>query len=401
MFPRPSTSEDCLNLNIWAPKQTDKPLPVLVYIHGGSNKGGWSYEPNYIGHNLAKRGVIVVTINYRLGVLGYFAHPEIPDPNFALMDQVTALKWIHKYLGQLGADLDNITIMGESAGANNVDFLMVTPSAQGLFHKAIHQSAGWSITGRVDLQSFTKLGTSLVSALPEKSRSISELRRLPVEELLQLSQPIYANHFFDPVPGTPSLPSPALTAFESGQFHSVDLLIGSNADEWLMYLSDDASLEDSLRELVPPKHHAAAQTLLATGNEAEALDTLITARNYVCPSFQLARYQQTARQRAWFYYFSRVREGELAQAMGAYHGAELPYVFDTHDDWLPTNHIDEQLSEQMMSYWVNFMRAGNPNDATLPTWLQFDDNYSTAILDSPYRSSRHPSAELCELLELE
>lgn len=400
-FPHPNTSEGCLNLNIWAPEQIDKPLPVLVYIHGGSNKGGWSYEPNYIGHNLAKQDIIVVTINYRLGVLGFFAHPDIPDPNFALMDQVTALQWIHQYAGQLGADLNNITIMGESAGANNVDFLMVTPHAQGLFHKAIHQSAGWSITGRVDLQSFTELGISLLSALPEKSRTINELRRLPVQELLNLSQPIYANHFFDPVPGTPSLPTAALAAFESRQFHSADLLIGSNADEWLMYVSDDATLDTTLHELVPQKHHSAVRTLLSGLSEAEALDTLITAHNYVCPSFRLAAYNQTAGQRAWFYYFSRVREGELAQAMGAYHGAELPYVFNTHDEWLPTNRTDEQLSEQIMSYWVNFIRAGNPNGANLPAWPQFDDQYSTAILDIPYRSATHPSAKLCKLLELQ
>lgn len=400
-FPVPKFSEDCLNLNIWAPANPDHKLPVLVYIHGGSNKGGWSYEPNYVGHALAEKGIIVVTINYRLGVLGFFAHPEISDPNFALLDQIAALTWIQRYLGPLGADTNNVTIMGESAGANNINFLVTSPLAQGLFSKAIHQSAGWAINGRVSLDASQTLAASLTQAVTGHKNNLETLRKMAVAELLEAAQPIYREHYFDPIPGTPSLPKTALATFESGDFNNVDLLIGSNADEWLMYLSEDQRLRVTIDELVPATNRNAVANLLALASEQEALDRLITAHNYVCPSFKIANYVRQTRRNAWMYYFTRVRDGDLAGAMGAYHGAELPYVFGTHDEWLPTSGVDLQLSERMMSYWANFIRSGNPNDTDLPNWPAFDDSYSAAFLNVPHKADTHPEAALCALLNSE
>ena len=144
---KPNISEDCLYLNIWIPRDNvnNKDIPVLLYIHGGANRAGWSFEPNYIGEKLASKGVIVITVSYRLGVFGFYTHPELDMSNFALLDLIESLKWIKTNISKLGGDPNNITISGESAGATNVAHLIVSPLSKNLFHKAIHQSAGWSI----------------------------------------------------------------------------------------------------------------------------------------------------------------------------------------------------------------------------------------------------------------
>ena len=145
-FDVPIFSEDCLYLNLWRPKGTKNNLPVIVYIHGGSNKAGWSYEPNYLGHNIANKGFILISIPYRLGVFGFFSHPDIENPNLALFDQILALKWIQEYVTYFGGDPSNVTLIGESAGAGGIGHLIASPLSKDLFHKAVHQSGGSSLT---------------------------------------------------------------------------------------------------------------------------------------------------------------------------------------------------------------------------------------------------------------
>ena len=137
----PQISEDCLYLNMWVPGINDKDtkLPVLVFIHGGSNRAGWSFEPNYIGKELAKKGIIVITVAYRLGVFGFYSHPQLDASNFAILDLIEALKWIKNNISKVGGDPSNITISGESAGATNIAHLITSPLSKNLFQKAIHQ----------------------------------------------------------------------------------------------------------------------------------------------------------------------------------------------------------------------------------------------------------------------
>ena len=158
----PPVSEDCLYLNIWRPQfRGTAPLPVMVYVHGGSNRGGWAYEPNYIGENLARQNVLVVSVAYRLGAFGFFSHPDVAESNFALLDLIAALEWLQQHIGAAGGDPGNVTLVGESAGASNIAHLMVSPKAKGLFQRVIHQSAGWAISGRVSREQQLAQGLAL------------------------------------------------------------------------------------------------------------------------------------------------------------------------------------------------------------------------------------------------
>ena len=179
-----------------------------------------------------------------------------------------------------------------------------------------------------------------------------------------------------------------------------DLLIGSNADEWLMYLDRDQSPEQWIQdELTPAQGEAIRPIVRSLGGGLRALDRLVTARQFVCPSMSLAASIATHGGRSWFYYFARQREGQRAAAMGAYHGAELPYVFDTHDSWLPTDAVDKNLTDAMMSYWVNFARSGNPNGPGLPPWPPFDRNKGYVLrLDARISAEAHVSLPLCDIL---
>jgi para-nitrobenzyl esterase len=402
-FPVPEFSEDCLYLNIWTPAVAESAAkPVVVYIHGGSNKGGWAYEPNYIGENLARMGVVVVSIPYRLGVLGFFAHPELTDKNPGILDQIAALKWVAQNIRAAGGDPEQVTLMGESAGANNIDHLLVSPMARGLFQRVIHQSGGWAITATQERSDAERRAAELQQALlKESGGGLPALQAVPLNDLLAAAGNVFADHYFDPVVDGSSLTASVQTAVLSGDLPQFDLLIGSNTDEWLMYLSDTASLDSYLAEnfAAQPEQATALRKALSGMNDRKAVDRLTTGQNFVCPSIKLASYVSRAGGKSWMYVFARQRDGERAAAMGAYHGAELPYVFGMHDEWLPTAAEDRKLSMLMMQYWANFIRTGNPNGGTLPDWPMFEEGRkATQRLDTALHNEPHPSAELCDIL---
>ena len=226
------------------------------------------------------------------------------------------------------------------------------------------------------------------------------LRALSWEEILKLISPIYEELGYQAVIDQHSLTEPVAQTLSRTDYRKIDVLIGSNADEWKMSLSEKDRLEEYvLKSLEMNIAHLVLDHLTQYKNEHEALDKLITAENYVCPSLRIAANARRTGAKSWVYYFSKIRSGKLAESMGAYHGAELPYVFNTHDEWLPTSDEDKKLGSIMTSYWANFAKSGNPNGAELPKWSPYEQSKpTTQILDHPISSSYHPSNSLCELL---
>ena len=407
-FTAPEFSEDCLYLNIWAPAESsqraDKKMPVYVFIHGGSNKAGWAYEPNYIGEQLASsQGIIVVSIAYRLGALGFFAHPKLQHANFALLDQITALAWLKRHVTQIGGDPNNITVAGESAGADNIAVLLASPIAQNVFNKAVIQSGGWSINEMQTVQQGYEFSQRLAQELQiQHPDNLAALKNIGAERLIEAAEKAVGADGFQPLVGDLVLPRSLANVAEHQQLNSVDVIIGSNTNEYLIYLDPNQTVDSWLAEqpLSAKVNHSIKQILDDGLDQLQQVDKLITAAQFGCPALSLAREITANGNTAWVYDFNRVREGELAQAMGAYHGAELPYIFATHDQWLPTSTRDLQLTDAIQTYWKNFVHNGNPNSPALPLWPVFKQGDMNALsLGDQLGGIAHPSTALCSLLQ--
>jgi para-nitrobenzyl esterase len=372
-------SEDCLYLNVWTPRLgTRAQLPVLVYIHGGSNSSGWAYEPNYHGHALAGRDAVVVSVSYRLGVFGFFSHPELDNANYGLWDQVLALEWGRDNIRAFGGDPNRVMVFGESAGAQNVLALMASDIAKPLFHSAVLQStAGFGIGRRASPTLYDEMerGVGLATALRlEGPGTIDRLRRISAGKLLEIYESQFGDYYHSPAIDGVLLEKPVWAVINDGELSDIPFIIGSNADEWYESTPADVSGED-VADWVDQKHFISTDEALkevaSEPDPREAIDRIDSAEYMLCPSQFLAAHQAARNGNAWVYYFSRVRDGEGGAAMRAYHGAELPYVFGTHDAWMTTTDIDISLTRQMMRYWINLASGGNPNGDNLPDWPVF------------------------------
>ena len=399
-FDIPEFSEDCLYLNLWRPKGLKDNLPVIVYIHGGSNKAGWSYESNYHGHNIANKGFILISIPYRLGVFGFFSHPDIESPNLALYDQILALEWIQKYVSLFGGDPSNVTLVGESAGAGGISHLIASPLSKNLFHKAVHQSGGSSFTYPTSVSDVRKLANSFANSFEDPS--LKNLKNISAEEILEVSEEVYAGHYFNYVDDGISMIGNLSDTFKSQNVKNVDLLIGSNNDEWSLYFDGNVNIGLWLdEETTPEKKIKLLQLLENIKDPVRKMDLLITAKNFVCPSLFMAEELRKKGGKTWVYQFNRVRDNELAKKYGAFHGAELPYVFNTHDEWLPTNETDIKLTREIQSYWLSFAKTGNPNNNDAVLWPEYDSSDdSTLVLDDDIFQRSHESSEICKVMEL-
>ena len=379
-YPDLETSEDCLYLNVWTPTLDDAAaLPVMVWLHGGSNISGWSWEKNYHGSELADEGVVVVSIGYRVGLFGFASHPDMdasePVANFGLWDIIAALGWVQDNIASFGGDPGRVTLFGESAGGHNIVALMTAKPARGLFHAAILQSAGGIVTNLQPLGETQQLGTDLAAAMGfDGEDALTRLRSVPADELLRHYVAEVSSGYQNPtLDGRLFLQSPWKT-IAAGEFGDMRLIAGTNADEWWDYIAADVGTEDVRRRADMLQNIDSAAAIEAVASEPDprrAIDRLRTADEYLCPAQWLAAAMSTAGKDAWVFQFTRVREDEGGSRLLAYHGAEYPYVFDTHDPYMTTSAVDRELTRVMQSYWTNFARAGNPNSDTLPDWRRF------------------------------
>jgi len=390
--------EDCLYLNIWMPTRgPGELLPVMIWVHGGSNVNGWAYEPNYIGAALAARGVVVVSINYRMGVFGFLPIPfdassDIPSGNYGISDIIAATSWVKEHAAAFGGDPGNMTLFGESAGAANIYALMKSPQAEGLFRRAILQSGA---LGPADMPTL-ELAQARSQTMFEKAGidSMAAARAVAWQELVDLHKTTGVDHYHGPV-----LDGYWVRSTDDVN-PGVDVLVGSNLNEMLMYI--DGPDEDVLSQGLEDFPENVRRSLLALPlfegrTPLETSDILSTASQFHCPSRRIADLTAKHGQGSYFYRFTRKRAG--ADAYGAYHGAEIPYVFGTHDDWLPTLAEDRALTEIMMQYWVAFARTGDPNQAGLIDWPRHlpRDHYVQELGDH-IGSSKDFMAPLCDAL---
>ncbi len=368
--------EDCLTLNVWTPQvDAQASLPVMVWLHGGALIFGAGNLPIYDGGALARRGVVVVTINYRLGPLGYFVHPALDreaaggPANFGLLDQIAALQWVRRNIAAFGGDARRVTVFGQSAGAQSVLALMASPPARGLFQQAIAQSPYGVPSHSRDQARATGIRVADAVGLPGAKATMVQLRDVPAQQLAQL-QGDGLSLAPSLIVGDAAMPRPLLDAFRDGRQAAVPLIIGSN--------SDDASvaLAFGLQPQALVKRLGAARILvgpLYPGVTDDAELGRQVVRDVVFTTFaRRLAVLHAKRAPTWRYYFDNVPGGARADAPGAAHGAEVTAVFGTDDVCqclgAPLTRADIALRERLLQRWVAFARGGKPDVPGSPAW---------------------------------
>jgi para-nitrobenzyl esterase len=390
------TSEDCLFLNVWtAAKSAGEKRPVMVWIYGGGYNNGSGSQAMYDGEALAKKGAVIVTLNYRLGAFGFFSYPELTREsdrrgaaNFGVMDSIAALLWVQKNIAQFGGDPKRVTIFGESAGAGLIANLMVTPSAKGLFHRAIGESSAWSTASISRLNTLAEAEQAGVK-FAEKvgAKSLAELRAKPADAILKGGRGV------GPVVDGWLIPEDPGAVFAAGKQIEVPVLTGSNRDE---SFGGNARGAEQFSEQARKRYGDLADTYLklypAASDEQARESAFYSGRDEM--AFVMRNWARLAskpgKTKSYAYYFTQQpplipnAKGGGAFAPGphgsATHVSEILYVFNHLDNSRTWTDADRQVADTMSSYWVNFAANGDPNGKGLAKWPAYDDKSKTAMV---------------------
>ncbi len=379
----PPMSEDCLTLNVWTPASRQGPHPVMLWIHGGGLVTGSATARLYDGSALARQGVVVVTMNYRLGRLGFFAHPSLsqsqagePLANYGLMDQLAALRWVRDNIAAFGGDPGQVTLFGESAGGVCVQRLMFMDAARGLFQRAIVQSgaglernAHLRETNREGTPSGEAQGIEFADSLGLAELTPMSLRAVTAKRCVAGPAPAAQSGFGLIVDGD-LLTHDVGDAFASGLQAPVPLLVGWNS---LEYPVPDAQFDGVRRLALPSADSAQLSRIEQTyASAAEYRRHIVSDAIFNAGARHIASLHSSTGAPTYVYQFSVLSRAVQSILSGAPHASERPYVFRTLESssW-PTDETDEQRAREMSAYWIAFAKTGNPNDPGLPKWPRY------------------------------
>lgn len=426
VFRDPGPSEDCLTLNVWTPLKAKKGrLPVMVWIYGGGFIAGGTSEPRQDGQFLARRNVVVVSMNYRLGIFGFFVHPELTaesphhaSGNYGLMDQNAALEWVQRNIANFGGDPHNITIFGESAGSSSVSALMASPLAQGGFQRAIGESEGAFLLGNHRFKSREVREEEDVKFAQAAfgTSSLADLRKMPAAEMLKAAtaqSPGEHNPFKADIDGW-FLPEPVAAIYAAGKQAHIPLLAGWNADDSSdeIIFRNPASTAEAFKAQAEATFGPDAQEFLKlypANTDAEAVRSagVLAGDDFIAYSTWrwLEAQVNTGKAPVYRYRFDLRGPGDKYHpvSIGAFHSDDIEYVFGTLDSrpgavWRPE---DRRLSDQIQQYWTNFARTGDPNGEGLPRWPTYGPAGGWEVMHLDANSEARPDTDRARYLFLE
>ena len=397
LIPASPISEDCLYLNVWTPaKSSSEKKPVMVWIYGGGFVSGGTACPIYYGESMAKKGVVFVSIPYRVGIFGFLAHPQLSKEsggkssgNYAFLDLLAALRWVQQNIASFGGDPANVTIIGQSAGAFSVNALVASPLAKGLFTKAIAESGGmFSADGRtINLQTAENNGEAFVKKTG--FASIDALRKMPADSLQKLSASFAASPVIDGY----VLPKDIYTIFNNDEQNDVPIITGWNRDDGFPSAPVDSAayilgakqkygaLADAYLEAFP----AGSKEVITKSLFALNRDNLFAWQAYTWAKLQTTNGHHPV----YVYLFSQTAPGE--EQYGAFHSSEIPYALNTLYTWKKAwSERDKKLSDIMSDYWINFAKTGNPNGASLPAWRPYSSAENKVMVLKDDNQSMQP-----------